>query len=118
MFVLGFLAALSACSHSRGVAVGETHTVAAATTQRSSADWPCFVNESDYKIWLASSGDSQEQTTIEENSSIWLSNGDEIKVLQVRKPDALRVAILTAPTSEYVGKTCWTSTYNGSLFSK
>ena len=113
---LCFFVAVAACSHSRDIAVGETHTVAAATTQRNSADWPCFVAESDYKLWLGSSGD--EQKTIEENSSIWLSDGDTVKVLQVRKPDTLRLAILTAPTSEYVGKTCWANGYEGQLFSK
>ncbi len=71
-----------------------------------------------YKIWLKDNGDSQEQNTLEENSAIWLSDGDMVKVLQIRKPDALRLVILTAPTSDYVGKTCWTPGYNGSLFSK
>jgi hypothetical protein len=113
---LALLAAVSACSHSSEIAVGETHTIASATTQRSSADWPCFVDESMYKIWLEDNGDSQEQNTIEENSSIWLSDGDTVKVLQIRKPDALRLVILTAPTSDYVGKKCWTYRYDG-LFS-
>ncbi|HTA54841.1 MAG TPA: hypothetical protein VK755_08890 [Candidatus Acidoferrales bacterium] len=118
MLALALLAAASACSHSSEIAVGETHTVASATTQRSSADWPCFVDESMYEVWLEDDGDSQEQNTIEENSSIWLSDGDMVKVLQIRKPDALRVVILTAPTSDYVGKKCWVSGYNGSLFSR
>ncbi|MFY9720222.1 MAG: hypothetical protein WAK16_11330 [Candidatus Cybelea sp.] len=118
MLVMTLLTAVSACSHSDDIAVGETHTIAAATTQRASADWPCFVDESEYKIWRESNGDSQEQNTIEENNAIWLSNGDTVKVLEVRKPDALRLAILTAPTSGYVGKKCWAPGYEGSLFSK
>jgi hypothetical protein len=109
---------VAACTHSRDFDVGETHTVAAATTQRYSADWPCFVAKSDYDIWLENNGDGEEQKTIEENSSIWLSDGDTVKVLQVQKPDTLRLAILTAPTSEYVGKACWTPGYHGRLFSK
>jgi hypothetical protein len=117
MRALVLLTAVSACSHSSEMAVGETHTIASATTQRSSADWPCFVDESMYKIWLEDNGDSQEQNTIEENSSIWLSNGDTVKVLQIRKPDALRLVILTAPTSDYLGKKCWTYRSEG-LFSK
>jgi hypothetical protein len=118
VLALTFLAVVSACARPHDVAVGETHTIAAATTQRSSADWPCFVDEYDYKIWLGSNGDSQEQNTIEENLSIWLSDGDTVKVLQVREPDTLRLAILSAPTAGYVGKTCWTRGYKGHLFSK
>jgi hypothetical protein len=118
MSALGLCAAVSACTHSYNIAVGETHTIASATTQRSSADWPCFVDESYYKIWLESAGDSQERNTIEENSALWLSNGDTVKVLEIRKPDAFRLAILTAPTSDYVGKKCWAPAYKGCLFSK
>jgi hypothetical protein len=118
MSALGLCAAVSACTHSYNIAVGETHTIASATTQRSSADWPCFVDESYYKIWLESAGDSQERNTIEENSALWLSNGDTVKVLEIRKPDAFRLAILTAPTSDYVGKKCLAPAYKGYLFSK
>jgi len=118
MLALALLTAVSACSHLSEIAVGETHTIGSATTQRSSADWPCFVDESMYKVWLEDNGDGQEQNAVEENSSIWLSDGDTVKVLQIRKPDALRVVILTAPTSDYVGKKCWVSGYDGSLFSK
>lgn len=71
-----------------------------------------------YKTWLEDNGDSQEQNTVEENSAIWLSDGDTVKVLKATKPDALQLVILTAPTSDYVGKKCWVSGYNGSLFSK
>jgi hypothetical protein len=116
--IMSFFVTIAACSHARGIAVGETHTVAAATTQRYSADWPCFVAESNYRIWLEDDSDADEQKTIEENDSIWLSDGDTVKVLQLEKPDTLRLAILSAPTAEYVGKTCWTRGYQGQLFSK
>ena len=117
-WTLALLTAVSACSRPPEIAVGETHTIASATTQRSSADWPCFVDESMYEVWLEDNGDSQEQNTVEENSALWLSDGDTVKVLQVREPDAVQLVILTAPTSDYVGKKCWVSGYKGSLFSK
>ena len=116
---LALTIAAIACSQPHDVAVGETHTVASATrSQRSSADWPCFADASTFKLWLGLGDNRQEQNTIEENDALWLSDGDVVKVLQIHKPDVLRIAIVSAPTESYVGKTCFTPSYSGALFSK
>ncbi len=98
------------------MSVGETHAIAP-DTQMDSVDWPCFADRGDYNAWLANAGNDKKQDAIEQNAALWLEPGDSVRVVRVETPDAVEVRIVTSTTDEF-GKTCWTPSYQGALFSK
>ena len=103
---------LTACSH--GIRAGDTHTVAAATSRLKT--WPCFWDKSAYDVWLATRSNQSKEQTLEDNNGLWLKEGDDIRILQYEPPDTVEIAIISMPAG--AGKTCWTPTYQGALFSQ
>ena len=102
---------LAACSH--GVRAGDTHTIAAATGQLKT--WPCFSDKSQYDAWLAVRSNQTKEQILEDSNGLWLKEGDDVKILRVETRDTVQVAIVSV--SAGAGKTCWTPTYQGALFS-
>ena len=102
---------LTACSH--GIRAGDTHTVAATTGQVKT--WPCFTDKATYDAWLALRSNQSKEQTIEDSNGLWLKEGDDVKVVRFEPPDTVQVTIISVPAG--VGKTCWTPTYQGALFS-
>jgi hypothetical protein len=113
---LGATVALTSCGLSQSARVGETRKIALASDYRPTVDWPCFADKDEYEIWLETAGDHDKESTIEQNA-MWLEPDDKVQILEAGDdPDSIRVRILESPSSDELGKTCWTMQYEGSMF--